>query len=172
MLGREFHWHHIFHKTPFGYVYAIGFFNVCAPNKVYWFQKHSNVQGLVEVAYVYILARSGSSTKDQLLYVPARLEDIEDLALKLDVDGKKYRDILRFFSGDTPARQLEAGHQCGGRFNLWSKPLLCMEAISLAIVTKIMHLKWLDDKIQHWRNQGKFPDKAVTVNSLSLFTMI
>ena len=87
-------------------------------NKVYWFQKHSNVQGLVEVAYVYILARSGSSTKDQLLYVPARLEDIEDLALKLDVDGKKYRDILRFFSGDTPARQLEAGHQCGGRFNL------------------------------------------------------
>ena len=25
MLGREFHWHHIFHKTPFGYVYAIVF---------------------------------------------------------------------------------------------------------------------------------------------------
>ena len=120
---------HIFHNTSFCYVYAIGFFNVYVSNKVYWFQKHSNVQGLVEVAYVYILARSGSSTKDQLLYVPTRLEDIEDLAWKLDVDGKKYRDILRFFSGDTPARQLEAGNQCGGRFNLWSKPLLCIEAI-------------------------------------------
>lgn len=77
-------------------------------------QASSNVQGLVERAYLYILARSGTSVKDQLLYVPTRSEDIEQLIEDLTIDGEVYYDAMRLFSGDTPARQLEAGHQCGG----------------------------------------------------------
>lgn len=74
-----------------------------------------NVQATVEAPYVYLLARSGSAVKDQLLYVPTRLEDVVELDTHLSVQGLEYKDHLRFFSGDTPARQMEAGQQCGGQ---------------------------------------------------------
>ena len=73
------------------------------------------VQSTVEAPYLYLLARSASSVKDQILYVPTRLEDIQELEQNLTIDGQEYCDKLRFFSGDTPARALEAGHQCNGR---------------------------------------------------------
>lgn len=60
------------------------------------------------------MARSGSSVKDQILYVPARIEDIKELDEPLAVEGVVYKDVLRYFSGDSPARQLEGGQQCGG----------------------------------------------------------
>lgn len=63
---------------------------------------------------MYILARSGSSIKDQILYVPTRIEDLVDLDERITVNNQEYTDVLRFFSGDTPARQLESGQQCGG----------------------------------------------------------
>ena len=72
----------------------------------------------MEQPYVYIMAQSGSSVKDQLLYVPTRLEDIEELSQTLrDENGTEYKDILQYFSGDTPARSLECGQQCGGLCN-------------------------------------------------------
>ena len=74
-----------------------------------------SVQKLVEQPYVYLLAQSGSAVKDQLLYVPTRWEDIDDLSTKLEFDGQRFTDKLRFFSGDNPARQLESGQQCGGK---------------------------------------------------------
>lgn len=64
---------------------------------------------------MYILAQSGSAVKDQLLYVSTRWEDIKDLSTKLEINGNKFIDKLRFFSGDNPARQLESGQQCGGK---------------------------------------------------------
>lgn len=73
------------------------------------------MQGTVEQPYVYIVARSGSSVKDQILYVPTRVEDLMELQDPILVKGKPYVDVLRFFSGDTPARQLESGQQCGGK---------------------------------------------------------
>ena len=45
------------------------------------------MQAMVEVPYVYLLARSGSAVKDQILYVPTRLEDIEELAVPLTMIG-------------------------------------------------------------------------------------
>ena len=55
---------------------------------------------MVEHPYVYLLARSGSSVKDQLLYVPTRLEDLEDLKDPLVLkDGRTYHDVMHFFSG-------------------------------------------------------------------------
>ena len=76
------------------------------------------MQSIVERPYIYILARSGASVKDQLLYVPTRCEDVTELSepLEISLDGKiqTYCDKLRFFTGDGPARQLEAGQQIGG----------------------------------------------------------
>ena len=54
---------------------------------------------MVEVPYVYILVRSGSSVKDQLLYVPTRLEDIADMSVPIEQDGTIYTDTLRLFTG-------------------------------------------------------------------------
>lgn len=34
----------------------------------------------------------------------------------LEANGKQYKDMMRLFTGDTPARQLEAGQQCGGKY--------------------------------------------------------
>ena len=53
--------------------------------------------------------------QDQIHYVPTRLEDIQELEQNLTIDGQEYCDKLRFCAGDTPARALEAGHQCNGR---------------------------------------------------------
>ena len=63
----------------------------------------SGVQRLVEAPYVYIIGRSGSAVKDQLVYVPTRLEDIADLSEPLmDENGVQFHDKLRFFSGKYP----------------------------------------------------------------------
>ena len=69
---------------------------------------------MVEQPYIYILAESSSAIKDQLLYVPTRLEDLDELSEPLKMNNTTYIDKLRIFSGDTPARQLESGQQCGG----------------------------------------------------------
>lgn len=73
------------------------------------------MQSTVEAPYLYLLARSGSSTKDQIMYVRTRLEDIKGLEQPISFQGKDYTDRMRFFSGDSPARALEAGHQCNGK---------------------------------------------------------
>ena len=62
-----------------------------------------SVQKLVEQPYVYLLAQSGSVVKDQLLFVPTRWEDIDDMSTKLEFDGQPFTD------------KLESGQQCGGK---------------------------------------------------------
>lgn len=74
----------------------------------------------MEAPYLYVLARSGSSTKDQIMYVPTRLEDIKELEQELSCGEQTYKDDLRFFSGDSPARALEVGHQCNGMFKVFA----------------------------------------------------
>jgi len=38
---------------------------------------------VVESPYIYLLAQSNSSVKDQLLYIPTRLEDLTELEEKI-----------------------------------------------------------------------------------------
>ena len=64
---------------------------------------------------MYSLARSGSSAKDQIMYVPTRLDDLRELSEPIQCGEQTYTDCLRFFSGDSPARALEVGQQCNGR---------------------------------------------------------
>ena len=55
---------------------------------LYWLQDLKvSAQAMVEVPYVYLLAGSGSAVKDQILYVPTRLEDIKELAIPLTMNG-------------------------------------------------------------------------------------
>ena len=62
-------------------------------------EREVSVQAMVEVPYVYLLARSTSSIKDQLLYVPTRLEDLEQLDAPITIDNTTYICKMRFFSG-------------------------------------------------------------------------
>jgi len=65
------------------------------------------------------VARSGCAIAHQLQYVEARIVDLKELKERtfLSPNGLEYRCQLRMFSGDGPARSLEAGHSCGGEFN-------------------------------------------------------
>ena len=77
--------------------------------------KNVNVQAIVEKPELYILARC-PGTDEQLAYTDTRLEDLFDLTNCITVDGLEFRDIMRFFKGDGPAAQFEAGQQKGGHY--------------------------------------------------------
>ena len=71
-----------------------------------------DIQTKIESPEVYIVASSGSSDDEQLTYVDTRLECLEDLSLKVQRGaGNDVSDAMRFFHGDSPARQLESGQQ-------------------------------------------------------------
>jgi hypothetical protein len=79
--------------------------------------RNINVQANVESPSVYIIARSSSSDKEQLSYVETRLECLKDLSQPIQSEcGMLVHDKMRFFHGDTPARQYECGQQKGGNF--------------------------------------------------------
>ena len=54
---------------------------------------------MVEAPYVYLLARSGSAVKDQLLDVATRLEEFAELNNPVAINGIEYTDTMRIFSG-------------------------------------------------------------------------
>ena len=60
------------------------------------------------------------SQQDHIHYMPTRLEDIQELEQNLTIDGQEFCDKLRFSLGDSPARAIEAGHQCNGRHTTWN----------------------------------------------------
>lgn len=66
-----------------------------------------NVQEFIEV---YIVAHGSSSLEDQATLIPERLEELEGLTDDVtSSSGIKVVDIVRFFKGDKPAAQFEAG---------------------------------------------------------------
>ena len=79
--------------------------------------KNADIQTKVETPEIYIVARSGSSDVEQLTYVDTRLECLEELRINIKTSaGNDVEDIMRFFHGDSPARQLESGQQKEGNF--------------------------------------------------------
>eukprot|EP00058_Branchiostoma_floridae_P018560 XP_002604049.1 hypothetical protein BRAFLDRAFT_71661 [Branchiostoma floridae] len=79
------------------------------------FKVRLSVQSKVEQPELYLIARSGSSDAEQLLYTQTRRDDLPSLQIQVQApDGRQYKDILRFFKGDNPARQFEVGEQKGG----------------------------------------------------------
>ena len=75
----------------------------------------NDVQHIVERPEIHILGRSGASLNDQTLFNQCRLDCIKELSIPiLTSTGNPITDILRFFYGDGPAQQYEAGNSIGG----------------------------------------------------------
>lgn len=77
-----------------------------------------DVPTMVEHPEIHIIARSGSSISDQKLFNECRQESLKDLSEELTTNDKiPIKDVVRFFHGDGPAQQYEAGHKCGGTYS-------------------------------------------------------
>ncbi|KAL5510055.1 hypothetical protein EMCRGX_G005525 [Ephydatia muelleri] len=76
-----------------------------------------DVQSIVERPELHILGRSSSSLEDQASFNQCRLDCIKELAAPISTStGVPVKDFLRFFHGDGPAQQYEAGNSVGGRY--------------------------------------------------------
>ena len=76
-----------------------------------------DVPALVEKPEVHIIARSSSSTEEQQLFVKTRRECLEQITKTLKTStGVEIHDVVRFFYGDGPATQFEAGQKQGGTY--------------------------------------------------------
>lgn len=79
--------------------------------------KDVDVQSTVEAPEVHILGRSSSSLEDQALFTACRNECLGKLNTPLKLSsGAQVIDIVRFFHGDGPAQQFEAGNTIGGNY--------------------------------------------------------
>lgn len=76
-----------------------------------------NVPAVLNEAEVHILGRSSSSTHDQLMFIETRRECLKEIKERVTTrNGIEVDDIVRFFHGDGPAAQFEAGHKQGGTY--------------------------------------------------------
>lgn len=79
--------------------------------------KNTNVPAILQQAEVHILGWSSSSTEDQLMFMEARRECLKEMRERVRTEnGVEVIDIVRFFSGDGPAAQFEAGNKQGGTY--------------------------------------------------------
>ena len=72
---------------------------------------------IVERPEIHLLAHSGSSDVEQMMYNEPRAERLLDMdaAVTTALDYE-VTDVIRFFHGDGPARQFEAGNNRGGHY--------------------------------------------------------
>lgn len=78
-------------------------------------QESIDVQSLVERPHVYILGRCGSSEVKQLAYINTRKACLQTLdATVATLNGIQITEVMRFFHGDGPQQEFEAGEQRGG----------------------------------------------------------
>lgn len=76
-----------------------------------------DVETEVERPHIYIFARSSSTLEDQASFHECRRECLTDLQTELRMTGGiPYQDVVRFFHGDGPAQQVEAGAKMGGTY--------------------------------------------------------
>ena len=59
-----------------------------------------NVQELVEKPHLYIFGCINDTIAGKLSYIETRLEDIKDLRIPLNIEGKVVHNVLRFFHGN------------------------------------------------------------------------
>lgn len=79
-----------------------------------------DVQAILAQPEVHILGRSTSSIEDQKMFLDTRRECLRQMEERLcTMKGVQVHDIVRFFYGDGPAAQFEAGHKMGGYYPCW-----------------------------------------------------
>ena len=116
-----------------------------------------NIQAEIEKPFLYIMARCPSN-EQQILYIEERMNNIlnlkEDLALP---SGITTYDVFRFFKGDAPACQFEAGHQKGHNYVCVACPIHCNLIHDLVHSYSLQNMS-LKDRI----NKIRLSIKAVT----------
>ena len=76
-----------------------------------------DVVNVVERPEIHIIARSGSADCDQMAYSKSRVECLLEIDSSIKTQsGQPITDIVRFFHGDHPAQQFEAGNARGGNY--------------------------------------------------------
>ena len=81
------------------------------------FCKSLDVQSIVEQPEIYILGRSSSSIEHQAMFTECRKEDLLEMSSSLTTStGVMVKDTMRFFHGDGPTQQFEAGQSIGGNY--------------------------------------------------------
>ena len=125
-----------------------------------------NVQADFEKPQIDIITKISSSIENQLLHSATRLECIKGLDLELEIsNGHKIIDKLRFFHGDDPSAQLEAGKQKGGNYFCPICPIKATQTYSLRTLfsaevetLEMKQKKVLDGPIASANiKHGKFP---------------
>ena len=77
-----------------------------------------DVPTIVEDPQIHILGRSSSSLSDQAHFIQSRRECLSSLSMELKTKlGIAVMDVMRFFHGDGPAMQFEAGNKIGGYYS-------------------------------------------------------
>ncbi len=77
-----------------------------------------DVQTIVEMPEIHILARSGSSLHDQRMFNECRRQSLTKFSSTIYTQkGIPIKDNIRFFHGDGPAQQFEAGNKVGGYYS-------------------------------------------------------
>lgn len=78
-------------------------------------KENIDVQSLEERPHVYTLGRCEASKVEQLAYTTIRKACLQSLSEPvLTSNGVQITDIMRFFHGDGPQQEFEAGAQKGG----------------------------------------------------------
>ena len=75
-----------------------------------------DVESVVEEPEIHILGRSKSSLRDQCMFTECRLNCLLKMSPIPTSEGVFVSDILRFFDGDGPAQQFEAGQHVRGDY--------------------------------------------------------
>jgi hypothetical protein len=71
----------------------------------------------VEKPQIHILAQSGLSDIEQMVYNDTRSECLHDLDTPIQTAaGKPVIDTIRYFHGEGPAQEFEVGHNRGGNY--------------------------------------------------------
>ena len=75
------------------------------------------MQEFIEEGEIQFIAHGNSSLVDQACIIPERLAELEGLDEHLFTSGGVHVfDTLKYFKGDKPAAEFEAGISCGGNF--------------------------------------------------------
>ena len=109
-----------------------------------------DIQTAIEQPELHILTKASSSIDDQLLHSATRLACIQDITSEIELPhGRKLIDKIRFFHGDNPSAQLEAGHQKGGNYFCPTCPIKATETYCLqkCYRTDVETLKMKQEKV-------------------------
>ena len=131
-------------------------------------ERSIDVQSTIETPELHILGKSSSSIEDQALFSACRNQCLSDLNTPLHLsNGVQVNDVMRFFHGDGPAQQFEAGNSVGG--NYCGARSDRMDDLAYAYRCRTMSLQERQDFLLQgaaWRNIAARPLDKLLVTDL------